>query len=377
MTAAVVARSQLKNWWSKYVVAARDEPEGALASFTKLKLLNRPTLFLLALGALAYFAFAQHWFLYAFELWLGYAGAAAALAVLCALSGVRASWLRIAPIIIAGAALGALLACVVWLIAHPGAMVSWQQSALQSWQPFLFGIVFASINVVQDFVASERSIARRAQQTMQRQQQEGAKQAAEAQLRLLQAQIEPHFLLNTLANVRSLVKRDTTRATEMLDHLSDYLHVALPRMRQTHSTLAREAQLSESFLSIMQIRMGERLKFSFDIPAHLGAITFPPMLLQTLVENSIKHGLEPSSEGGDIQVRAQHIDTPQGQQCQVTVADTGIGFGRANTGGTGIGLVNIRERLQSLFGANASLTISANTPRGVIATLIIPIESTI
>lgn len=107
------------------------------------------------------------------------------------------------------------------------------------------------------------------------QQQEGAKQAAEAQLRLLQAQIEAHFLLNTLANVRSLVKRDTTRATEMLDHLSDYLHVALSRMRQTHSTLAREAQLSESFLSIMQLRMAERLKFSFDIPADLGAVTFP------------------------------------------------------------------------------------------------------
>jgi signal transduction histidine kinase len=369
------ASGTFKNWWSRFLIAAREEPEGALAGFARDKLVSRATLGLLVFGAVAYFAFAQHWFLYAFELWLGYAGAAAALAVLCAISGVRAGWLRIAPAIALGAALGALLACVLWLVAHPGAMVSWQQAALQSWQPFVFGIVFAGITVVQDFVASERGIARRAQQTMLRQQQEGAKQAAEAQLRLLQAQIEPHFLLNTLANVRSLVKRDTTRATEMLDHLSDYLHVALPRMRQTHSTLAREAQLSESFLSIMQIRMGERLKFSFDIPADLGAITFPPMLLQTLVENSIKHGLEPSSEGGDIQVLAKRLNTGHGEQCQVTVADTGIGFGRANTGGTGIGLVNIRERLESLFAANASLTISANTPRGVIATLIIPIES--
>ena len=154
-------------------------------------------------------------------------------------------------------------------------MVCWQQAALQSWQQFVFGIIFASITAVQDFVASERGIARRVQQSMVQQQQEGAKQAAEAQLRLLQAQIEAHFLLNTLANVRSLVKRDTTRATEMLDHLSDYLHVALSHMRQTHSTLAREAQLSKSFLSIMQLRMAERLKFSFDIPADLGAVTFP------------------------------------------------------------------------------------------------------
>lgn len=376
MSASVAVNGAAKKWWSKFVMGAHIEPEGALASFTRSKLIAVPTLGLLALGMLAYFAFAQQWFLYAFELWLGYAGAAAALTLLSATSGVRVGWLRVAPTIIAGAALGALLACVVWLVAHPGAMVSWKQSALQSWQPFLFGIVFAAIQVVQDFVASERGIARRAQQTMQRQQQEAAKQAAEAQLRLLQAQIEPHFLLNTLANVRSLVKRDTHRATEMLDHLSDYLHVALPRMRQTHSTLERETQLSMSFLSIMQIRMGARLTFSFDIPASLGAVTFPPMLLQTLVENSIKHGLEPSSEGGEISVRATLLTQALGQFVQVVVADTGIGFGRANTGGTGIGLVNIRERLQSLYGNNASLTISENSPRGVVTTLIIPIVDT-
>jgi two-component sensor histidine kinase/thiamine transporter ThiT len=364
-----------KERFAKFVVAARDEPSGALASFAPKKVASLPTLMALALGAIAYFGLAQHWVLYALELWLGYACACLALSVLHANSGVRAGWMRIVPVLVGGAALGSLLSCVTWLFAHPGAMVSWNQAALQSWQPFAYGIIFAGIAVVKDFVASEQSISRRAQQRLLQQQQEGAKQAAEAQLRLLQAQIEPHFLLNTLANVRSLVKRDTTRATEMLDHLSDYLHVALPRMRQTHSTLAREVQLSESFLSIMQIRMGERLKFCFDVPANLGAIVFPPMLLQTLVENSIKHGLEPSSEGGEIKVTAQRLNAPEGERCKVVVTDTGIGFGRANTGGTGIGLANIRERLLSLFGTNASLEISTNTPRGVVATLIIPIES--
>jgi signal transduction histidine kinase len=377
MSAAMFGLSaqSLKARFAKFVVAARDEPSGALASFAPKTVASLPTLIALALGAIAYFALAQQWVLYALELWLGYAFACLALSVLHANSGVRAGWMRIVPVLVGGAALGSLLSCVVWLFAHPGAMVSWNQAALQSWQPFVYGIIFTGITVVKDFVASERGISRRAQQRLLQQQQEGSKQAAEAQLRLLQAQIEPHFLLNTLANVRSLVKRDTTRATEMLDHLSDYLHVALPRMRQTHSTLAREAQLSESFLSIMQIRMGERLKFCFDIPADLGVIIFPPMLLQTLVENSIKHGLEPSSEGGEIKVTAQRLSTPEGERCKVVVADTGIGFGRAHTGGTGIGLVNIRERLQSLFSANASLEISANTPCGVVATLIIPIES--
>ncbi len=369
-----VAQS-LKARFAQFVVAVRDEPDGALTSFAPKTVASLPTLIALAFGVIAYFAFAQHWVLYALELWLGYAFACLALTVLHANSGARAGWIRIVPVLVGGAALGSLLSCVVWLFAHPGAMVSWNQAALQSWQPFVYGIIFAGIAVVKDFVASERGISRRAQQRLLLQQQEGAKQAAEAQLRLLQAQIEPHFLLNTLANVRSLVKRDTARATVMLDHLSDYLHVALPRMRQTHSTLAREAQLSESFLSIMQIRMGVRLTFRFDIPADLGAITFPPMLLQTLVENSVKHGLEPSSEGGEIIVIAQHLQALEGARCKVVVTDTGIGFGRANTSGTGIGLANIRERLQSLFGTNASLEISANAPHGVVATLIIPIES--
>jgi sensor histidine kinase YesM len=221
-------------------------------------------------------------------------------------------------------------------------------------------------------VASERALAFRARETLERQRQEAAKQAAEAQLRLLQAQIEPHFLLNTLGNIRSLVKRDGERARDMLDHLVDYLLVALPRMRQDTSTLGHELELSTSYLAIMQIRMGARLAYHIDCPAELLHVPFPPMLLQTLVENAIKHGLEPSADPGTIAVQAGTETTSGGQILCVAVTDTGVGFGKADTGGTRIGLANIRERLQSLFGGEAELIIAPNLPNGVIATLRIP-----
>jgi sensor histidine kinase YesM len=178
--------------------------------------------------------------------------------------------------------------------------------------------------------------------------------------------------LNTLANVRSLIKRDGDRARDMLDHLSDYLHVALPRMRQSQSTLEREVALSTSYLSIMQIRMGDRLRYRVHLGEDTAGLTFPPMLLQTLVENAVKHGLEPSAEPGEVLISAELIASPGGDCLRVCVADTGIGFGRANTSGTGIGLINIRQRLHSLYGADASLEISPNMPTGVVATLSIP-----
>jgi signal transduction histidine kinase len=349
-----------------------DPPSGMLAQFSVDRLVHWPTLAGLLAGAVLYVYAAQHWLLMAFQLWLGYAAATAALTLLNHRQGARAEIRLALGALVLGAAGGAFAGSLIWFEVIGMGTFRWSFLMPHWWPALVFGMLSCGTLMVRDFVRSERAIALRAQQAMERQRQESAKQAAEAQLRLLQAQIEPHFLLNTLANVRSLIKRDGDRARDMLDHLSDYLHVALPRMRQSQSTLEREVALSASYLSIMQIRMGDRLRYRVHLGEDTAGLTFPPMLLQTLVENAVKHGLEPSADPGEILISAEIIASPRGDCLRVCVADTGIGFGRANTSGTGIGLINIRERLHSLYGTGASLEISPNVPRGVVATISIP-----
>ena len=192
------------------------------------------------------------------------------------------------------------------------------------------------------------------------------RQIVEARLRLLQAQVEPHFLFNTLAAVEHLIETAPARAAQMQRHLIEYLRAALPRMRQQSATLGQEIELCVSYLKIMQMRMEERLQFDVEVPAGLSSASFPPMMIQSLVENSIRHGLEPKPEGGSVSLRAE---VRHGKLC-VTVEDTGMGFSAAAP--AGIGLANIRERLQQLFGANAGLTIEPGLPRGTRATITVP-----
>jgi len=189
----------------------------------------------------------------------------------------------------------------------------------------------------------------------------------QARLSALQAQIEPHFLFNTLANVRRLYETTPERGREMLSCLIDYLRAALPSMRSSSSTLGRELELARSFLTILQMRMGERLQF--DIAAEPGLVEapMPPMVLPTLVENAIKHGLGPLPEGGRIDIRARRA----GDDLQIEVRDTGAGFTAAK--GSGVGLANTRSRLAGLYGARASLQLAATAPRGVVATLRLPL----
>ncbi|MDQ6829064.1 MAG: histidine kinase [Gemmatimonadota bacterium] len=192
-------------------------------------------------------------------------------------------------------------------------------------------------------------------------------QIAEAELQMLQAQIEPHFLFNSLANVRRLGCLDMRAGKAMLADLLQYLQQTLPRLRESDSTLAREAEVARSFLAVHKIRMGDRLDVEFAIPEDLGATPVPPMMLLTLVENALKHGLAPLSEGGRIRVAAQHEDGA----LRLSVADTGRGIvpGR----GAGNGLANIRARLRSLHGARASLSLEMNMPRGVVAVIVLPL----
>lgn len=183
----------------------------------------------------------------------------------------------------------------------------------------------------------------------------------EAQLKLMQAQIEPHFLFNTLANVQHLAETDPPLAAKTLESLITYLRAALPQMREDGTTLGREADLVQAYLEIQQLRMGARLEFSVDVPVSLRARKFPPMMLMTLVENALKHGIDPLQQGGEIHVAADEVDG----QLDVSVADTGNGL--AHFAGTGIGLQNIRERLSALFGKRAKLMFEENVPRGVVA----------
>ena len=196
-------------------------------------------------------------------------------------------------------------------------------------------------------------------------------QMLQARLSALQAQIEPHFLFNTLANVRRLYETTPSRGREMLSSLIAYLRAALPSMRSNSSTLGRELDLARSFLTILQMRMGERLQFSIAAEAGLLDAPMPPMVLPTLVENAIKHGLGPLPEGGRIDIRARRADGG----LEIEVRDTGAGF--TATKGSGVGLANTRSRLAGLYGARASLQLSAGQPRGVIATLRLPLQETV
>lgn len=193
------------------------------------------------------------------------------------------------------------------------------------------------------------------------------KELSEARLHLLHAQVEPHFLYNTLASAQLLTRSDPARAEAMLGHLIQYLRRSLPNAEDEMSTLGTELERALAYLEILKIRMGERLNVQTDIPDELRATPLPAMMLQTLVENAIKHGLEPRTGGGTVWLRARRDDAG----VAVTVADDGDGF-NSKSSGTGIGLKNVRERLRLRYNGAANLSVAANFPRGVAATLTVP-----
>jgi sensor histidine kinase YesM len=202
------------------------------------------------------------------------------------------------------------------------------------------------------------------------------KQAMQAQLQLLQAQIEPHMLFNTLANLQGLIAIDPSRAQHMLDQLIHYLRATLSSARADKTTLMHEFDLMRAYLELMSVRMGARLKYTLHLPQELKNQTIPPMLLQPLLENAIKHGLEAKIEGGHIDVEASQ----QGDKLTLTVADTGLGLEVTHhphyqNHGTHIGLANVRERLHALYGNNAQFTLTPNAPAGTVAQLTLPLST--
>lgn len=198
------------------------------------------------------------------------------------------------------------------------------------------------------------------------------KELTVARLNLLHAQVEPHFLYNTLASAQLLTRSDPARADVMLGNLILYLRHSLPRTADAPSTLGDELERARAYLDILAIRMGPRLGLQIDVPDDLLRMAFPPMMLQTLVENAIKHGLEPKPGGGTVWILARLQSTAQGGAAAVTVADDGRGFS-ADGAGTGVGLRNVRERLRLAYGSRASFAIVANFPSGVAATITVPL----
>jgi hypothetical protein len=197
------------------------------------------------------------------------------------------------------------------------------------------------------------------------------RQALQAQLQLLQAQIEPHMLFNTLANVQGLIALDPDRAGHMLDQLIQYLRATLTSSRAQATTLAQEFALIDAYLGLMSVRMGERLSYRLDLPQALRDTGIPPMLLQPLVENAIIHGLEPRVSGGEIHIAAIR----RGELLELCVTDTGLGLAAVpGKGGTRVGVANTRERLQGLYGARARLDLEPAVPQGTVARLTLPLN---
>jgi sensor histidine kinase YesM len=197
----------------------------------------------------------------------------------------------------------------------------------------------------------------------------------QARLQVLQAQVEPHFLFNTLAAVDYLIETDAPRASQMQKALITYLRGALPQMRQESSTLGREMRLVRSYLELIKMRIEDRLDLHYEVPTELETAEFPPMMLQSLVENAIKHGIEPKPEGGKLTVAAR---TQKGQLV-VEVRDTGVGIVdldrlEAPTSGTGIGLQNIRERLAMLYSGKAHLSLMSDSNSGTMVRISVPLR---
>jgi len=249
----------------------------------------------------------------------------------------------------------------------------------ERWMVFAWNIVQAFLNglliTLLFFVKFREARATAALHRAEAERNLLAKQAVEAELKLMQAQVEPHFLFNTLASVQYLTETNPAEANRLLGHLIAYLRAALPQFRAHASTLGREVDLAKAYLAILKMRMGPRLDYTVELAGDLASHPFPPNMLISLVENAVKHGVEPSVDGGRITIDARR----EGDRILLSVADSGRGLAasgtiKADTAGDGVGLSNVRDRLAALFGPRGRFTIEDAQPRGTRAIIAIPYE---
>lgn len=270
-----------------------------------------------------------------------------------------ARWAAVAAAIAAGATAGGMLGRLLTGVAA-------SPDGSHESQSLLIGLVFGSIAAAFFWLRERNSKLEGELQARELARLEAEKQSLAAQLRMLQAQIEPHFLFNSLANVAALIETDSKLAARLLDALIRYLRSSLMRTRAEGGTLADESALLTAYLDVLKIRMGDRLTYAFDIDPELVRVAFPPMLLQPLVENAIRHGLEPKLGGGHVSVTA----CSAGDCLRISVTDTGLGF--ADSPGAGVGIANIRARLAAIYGPSARLELTSKVGAGVTATMTLP-----
>ena len=273
-------------------------------------------------------------------------------------------FIKVAVILIAmiiGSAIGTLLGTVV---AGIGPSIFFQKYSV--FQMIALGILFGSMISYFFFSRETISATKSLVQEERIKRLTSEKKAVESNLKLLQAQIEPHFLFNTLSNILSLLETDLDKGKHMLEDLIHYLRTSLSKTREDTTTIGQEMDMIQAYMNIFKVRMGDRLRYQVDVPDSINDIPFPPMLIQPLVENSIKHGLEPKIEGGEVFIRGEKNE----EILRLEVVDTGVGF--YEEGNTGTGLSNIRERLQSIYGDEGRLILKENRPCGLRAIIEVP-----
>ncbi|HEY8049508.1 MAG TPA: histidine kinase [Ramlibacter sp.] len=274
-------------------------------------------------------------------------------------------WLQVIGVVAAGA-LGAMFVYALPVRGHMGELDEGHRNGLFSliFTCFIVGppLAFAAIMRKREREAREKAMRYEVERV------EFQRQAADTRLRLLQAQVQPHFLFNTLANIRALVNAGSPRAVQVMDSLIAYLRCSVPQLQQADGTIGQEMDLVRSYLELMHMRMPDRLHYSVDCDAAALRAPCPPMALLTLVENAVRHGIDPGEEGGRIDVVARL----EGERCVVTVTDTGVGLQQGGTGGSG--LANLRERMKLAFG-DAQLRLASIEPHGTQAVLEYPAQA--
>ena len=237
----------------------------------------------------------------------------------------------------------------------------------------VFGFLYALVVALIAHLRNREYAALTARLESEARQSELSRALAESQLKMLQLQVEPHFLFNTLGSARQLAEKGAPDAAKLIGDLIVFLRAATPGLREARTTLGAEADLVRAYLSIMRTRLPRRLEFSVNVPAGLESAPLPPGMLITLVENAIKHGIEPWSPGGRVDVTARAA----GERLEIAVADTGAGVAGSGLKGGGIGLANVRERLDLLYGGQGALELEENEPRGFVARILIPREAAV
>jgi signal transduction histidine kinase len=259
---------------------------------------------------------------------------------------------------------------LIYVLSTPqGAPPFWENPGrLDGWTHLTFaGVLLAPWTALAAVVRQKEAFARDQELTFALERSELERQALDARLHLLQAQVAPHFLFNTLANVQALVDAGSPHASAVLRSLTAYLRAAVPLLHESAATIERELQLVRPYLELMQMRMPDRLQYAIDVDPSAVAVRCPPTTLLTLVENAVRHGIDPSEEGGRIDVNIARL----GERCVIRVSDTGAGL-HQSAAGLGTGLTTLRERLQVIFGDAAQLRLTPNRPRGAIVEIEMP-----